>query len=271
MSDITLSSYVRTNLLSLQQTASLMGRTQERLATNKAVNSAVDDPAKYFAAQQHQNRANDLLALKSEMNEAIQAVKAADSGITAIQSMLAQLKGIATSARSADAGQIADLETQYQEVATQITNLANDSGYKGTNFLGASFTLTVTFNENNTTSIDITGADTTVAASAYDLDAANVDLATSGGIDAAIDTINGVVDAYRSLASSLATGLSVVTARQEFTQKIADVLETGAENLVNADTNREGANLLALQTRQQLSTVALSMSSQASQSILRLF
>jgi flagellin-like hook-associated protein FlgL len=269
MNDINLTSSVRANLLSLQQTAMLMGRTQERLATGKAVNSAVDDPAKFFAAQQHMDRANDLLALKSEMGEAIQSIKAADSGITAIQGLLSQLKGIATSARSASASEVADLEARYQEVADQITNLANDSGYKGTNFIaGTSVTLEVTFNEKATTSMTITGKDTTTDAD-FDLDAANVDL--SAGIDAALDKINSVVTAFRSLASSLSTGLSVITARQEFTQKIADVLQTGADDLVNADTNREGANLLALQTRQQLSTVALSMSSQASQSILRLF
>ena len=52
---------------------------------------------------------------------------------------------------------------------------------------------------------------------------------------------------------------------------MAEVLETGADNLTNADTNREGANLLALQTRQQLGTIALSMSSHSSQAVLRLF
>jgi flagellin-like hook-associated protein FlgL len=40
---------------------------------------------------------------------------------------------------------------------------------------------------------------------------------------------------------------------------------------VNADTNAEAANLLALQTRQQLSQTALSLSNQADQAILRLF
>jgi flagellin len=45
----------------------------------------------------------------------------------------------------------------------------------------------------------------------------------------------------------------------------------GADALTAADTNEEGANMLALQTRQQLGVVALQLSNQAQQSILRLF
>ena len=44
-----------------------------------------------------------------------------------------------------------------------------------------------------------------------------------------------------------------------------------ADNLVLADSNEEGANLLALQTRQQLSTTALSLANQANQAVLKLF
>ena len=50
-----------------------------------------------------------------------------------------------------------------------------------------------------------------------------------------------------------------------------NVLESGANNLVNADMNEEGANMLMLQTRQALGTSSLSIASQAAQSVLRLF
>ena len=59
--------------------------------------------------------------------------------------------------------------------------------------------------------------------------------------------------------------------RQDFTKNLINTLQTGADNLVLADTNEEGANMLALQTRQSLSTTALSLANQASQAVLRLF
>ncbi|MBL8628772.1 MAG: flagellin, partial [Rhodospirillaceae bacterium] len=51
MSDITLSSATRTNLLSLQRTTGLIGRTQERLASGLKVNSAIDDALAFFKAR----------------------------------------------------------------------------------------------------------------------------------------------------------------------------------------------------------------------------
>jgi len=50
-----------------------------------------------------------------------------------------------------------------------------------------------------------------------------------------------------------------------------NVLQTGAANLVNADMNAEGANMLMLQTRQALGTTSLSIASQGAQAVLRLF
>ena len=59
--------------------------------------------------------------------------------------------------------------------------------------------------------------------------------------------------------------------RQDFTQSLISTLTTGADKLVLADTNEEGAKLLALNTRQQLSQTALSLANQANQAVLRLF
>lgn len=49
------------------------------------------------------------------------------------------------------------------------------------------------------------------------------------------------------------------------------VLEEGADKLTLADMNEESANILALRTRQNLATNALSLASQANQAILKLF
>ena len=69
----------------------------------------------------------------------------------------------------------------------------------------------------------------------------------------------------------MSSNLSTVQIRQDFTKAMVNTLQTGADSLTLADSNEEGANLLALQTRQQLSTTALSLASQASQAVLRLF
>ena len=74
-----------------------------------------------------------------------------------------------------------------------------------------------------------------------------------------------------SQASAFGSNLSIVQNRQDFTNNMVNTLTTGSDGLTLADGNLEGANMLALQTRQQLSITALSLASQADQNVLRLF
>jgi flagellin-like hook-associated protein FlgL len=69
----------------------------------------------------------------------------------------------------------------------------------------------------------------------------------------------------------LAANLSILSTRQQFVSSMVNTLVEGAGKLTNADTNEEGANMLMLQTRQQLGVTSLSLASQAAQSVLRLF
>jgi len=96
--DVTLTAAMRANLYSLQQTAQLMATTQQRLSTGKKVNSALDNPQNYFSALALTNRANDISSLLDGMGQAIQAITTASNGITAAQSVVSQMKSVATSA-----------------------------------------------------------------------------------------------------------------------------------------------------------------------------
>src|ERR1044071_332816 len=98
MADITLSAGVRQNLLSLQSTAQLMAQTQNRLATGKKVNSALDNPNNFFTAQGLEGRASDLSGLLDSMSNAVQTVKAANDGITAISKLVDSAKALANQA-----------------------------------------------------------------------------------------------------------------------------------------------------------------------------
>ncbi len=375
-SDITLSSAVRSNLLALQNTANLLGKTQEKLATGLKVNSALDDPTAFFTASSLNSRANDLSRLQDFVGNAVQTIKAADEGISAITKLVesaeatarqalqsagntasttgnvdisgetdigANVAGIAdgdaftvqvgsasavtitvadgdgttellsklnavsnVSASVTDDGYLKVEATngedlviaestntpaaalgltvgtstaaentdrtafaaQFNELRSQIDQLANDASYNGINLLDGD-NLTVTFNEDATSSLSVSGV--TFNASGLGVSAAQNTFQTDGDINAALTDLQAATDTLRSQASKFGSNLSVVETRQDFTKNLINVLETGAANLTLADTNEEGANLLALQTRQQLSSTALSLASQADQNVLRLF
>jgi len=275
MNNITLTSGMRANLFSLQQTSTAMESTQTRLSSGKRVNSALDDPINFFAAQGHTQRANDLAMRKDEMSEAIQTIKAANNGLEAMTDMIASAKSLAQSAMATnDTTERATLQTQYDEMLDQIQDVIEDSGYKGTNLLDS------TNNQEIVVAFDESG-DSTLTVSAEDVISDFEDIGDAGAIGdwsadlanitASIESLDNARDTVRTAAKTLSNQLSTITTRQEFTTKMINTLEDGAANLVNADLNEEGANMLMLQTRQSLGTTSLSLASQAAQSVMRLF
>ena len=204
------------------------------------------------------------------MAEAIQTIKAADAGISAITDLLQQAKALITAARSASASEITSLQNQYDELLDQIADLADDSGYKGTNLLDAA-TLTVDFDEAGESSLDIVGFSATTSGAIGDVNISAANFSTSADMDNAVGEIDDALTELRTQSKTLSSNLSVVTSREEFTTNMINTLQEGADKLTLADMNEEGANMLMLQTRQALGTTALSLSSQAAQAVLRLF
>jgi flagellin len=365
INDISLTAGMRANLTSLQQTVSLLNRTQQRLSTGKAVNSALDNPVNFFAAQSLNNRASDLAGFKDGMSNAVQTIKAANEGLTGITTLLNAAKAVAASVegtpdysgkttatitisglKALDAvtidgktytegtdftkGATDDLTAmslaaaitggtkgatalsvngnsitigdstgtndvnaldvtpaaylsavtvaassergalikQYDDILNSITDMAKDSSFQGINLLKAGTVLSVNFGGGN--KLDISGAATDAAALGLSQLVAGTDWTTGSGsiqmglVDTALATLRGT-------SSGLSNNLSIIQARQDFSTNLGNVLTTGADNLTLADTNQEGANMLMLQTRNSLGTTALSLSSQAAQSVLRLF
>jgi len=436
---IALSSGVRTSLNALQSTAAAAQAIQNRLATGKRVNSAVDNPVNFFTASALNDRASQLTSLLDGQSNAVQTIQAASKGIDAItrlvttaQSTIKQAQndaaqnrptkagtalataaeqiavnkslkdialdkklvdndadatnnaatssdsgnlgiatastqiaisivagsntyeasfsatnatvrdlvneinksGIATAfvdekgqlnvkgtgsetlqvglgAAGTAAGAITDAQTggqntavglvaadrttgitssgitsavrsnliqQFNDLRNQIDSLAKDAGYNGLNLLGGD-KLQVVFNEKTgktQNKLDIQGTllsseNLGIQKATGTQTAGEVNFQNDLDLEKATASLANALTSLRSLSSTLGSNLSVVQARQDFTRDLVTTLKTGADNLVLADTNEEGANLLALQTRSQLSQTALSLASQADQAVLRLF
>jgi flagellin-like hook-associated protein FlgL len=228
---ITLTASMRSNLSSLKTIQSQMDTTQERLSTGNKVNSAIDNASSYYQARSLNNRASDLDSLLDSMGQGIQTIQAANQGINL-------LKG---------------------------------------------GTLTITFNETRSNQFTVEGKDIVdemaiSAASGKDgawaVEDGATDEAKAKVIEAvtkSIDEMATATDTLRSYATELGNNYSIIETRQDFTDALIDVLETGADDLLLADMNEESANYLALQTRQQLAINSLSLASQSAQSILNLF
>ena len=284
MSRISLTAGMTQNLLSLQNTASLLEMTQARLASGKKVNSSVDDPVAYFDAEAHYQLADDYSAFKDGMSEAVQTIKAATSTIDSLKDILSQMKSTVTSAKTASSSSdSADYVTQYNSLLEQLEYLSGDGEYKGVNLLGGD-SLNVVFNTEGE-ELEIAGFNADIASLALTSTQSGGDFWVAGAatqesgitdaittaLNAIIDDIDDAVATLRSKAKVLSSNLGIVTTRQEFTNNMIATLNTGGDNLTLADMNQEGANMLMLQTRQAMGIQSLSIASQSAQQVLQLF
>ena len=165
---------------------------------------------------------------------------------------------------------------QFNQLRDQLDKYAGDASYNGINLLSGD-NLRLTLNETGSSTINIQAKDSngdtlSINSTNLGIDAAeDADFDSNTAINSVLSSLTSSLATLRSQGSAFGSNLSAVQNRQDFTKAMINTLQTGADNLVLADTNEEGANLLALQTRQSLSTTALSLSAQADQAVLSLF
>jgi flagellin-like hook-associated protein FlgL len=274
ISNISLTASARANLLSLQQTSQLLATTQNRLSTGKKVNSALDGATSYFASQGFLSRANDLSAIKDNLSNSLQTVTAASNAIDSITKLVQQAQGLtATALQNSDTDSRSALAVQFNDLLGQINGLVNDATFNGTNLVGATNTsLVVYFNEDNTSKLTITSVNLSVDTSnGLSIGGATAKFAADSDINTSVSQLQTALSKLRTTASGFGNNVTVIQTRQDFTSQLINTLQTASDNLTLADVNEEGANLQALQARNQLGITSLGISGQLAQAILRLF
>ena len=155
---------------------------------------------------------------------------------------------------------------QFTTALNAYDQLISDSNYQGINLIKGD-SLKVTFNESGNHAYEIKGTD--ISSAALGLDVAQWE--TLSDIKASIEQLKSAVSTLRKVDSELGNNFSIIQNRQDFTERLINILTEGADKLTLADMNEESANMLSLQTRQQLAINSLSLASQASQAVLKLF
>jgi flagellin len=273
MTDVTLSAATTSALLLTQRTSALATLISDRIATGLRVTRAADDAAAFFSAQSLTSRAGDLLALKSGINQGVSALGGALAGLSAITDITNQLRGIAAAARGGSAESRAAAAAQFDALRGQIDSLAGDVSFNGINLISAQpGSLTVAFNETGTSSLTVPGAASDAASLGIGTAAGSFNnFATAADIDAAIAGLDKALGTLRSTASTLGSNASVLNIRLDFTQNLANTLQAGAGNLVNADLNEEAAKLLSLRLKTELSLIGQTIANDSQQAVLQLF
>ena len=196
--------------------------------------------------------------------------------------------------KTASTTERAALQTQFNTLSAQMNQLFNDSSYQGLNLLNSSSSvLQVDFSTSSNARLSVAGKNllvsstsngglfTTLGGVAANSLASNIiglggatvtfTAASVSNFDQGISRIDDAITTLRSTAAQLGSNVTFLNTRLEFSVKYINTLETGSDKLTLADINEEGANLVALQTRQQLALQALSFAGQNERSVLSLF
>lgn len=297
MSNITLSAAQRESLLSLIDTQKLSERTQNRLATGRQINKVLDGPISFFRNRALVDRVTDFERLRQEIDQGISAVSSTIDGLDAMDQLIRQARGIVDAARSQTLQERRNANNQFTTIFRQVYQLIEDTSYQGTNLInGSNNELTVRFGVRTSSRLNVLGLNLnntaqntnsifTFAAfsSTGDAIVSNLLKFTAGFTrlgsensaislaDGAVTNIDNILQRLRAITADYGNNVAILRTRLSFTDDYTATMQTGADNLVRADLNEEGANLVVLQTRQQLAIQALSISGQQTQAILRLF
>ena len=286
MSNVILGSATQQNLLALQNINTQQQQTQNHLSTGLLVSSAVDDAVKFFQSQSLVNRASDLSTRKDSIDQGISSVTTATQGIQSAISVLQQMQGLVTSAKTQTATQRASAATQFTTLATQLNQLLNDASYQGLNLINSTASkLTLQFSQSTASTLSVKGQNLLVSKSisgalavsklVTGLAGVTFSTAVSGNKTSKFDVVyaalNNAISTFQAAAQSLGSNVSFLQTRLSFTEQYIATLQAGSDKLTVADVNVESTNLVTLQTRQQLAIQSLSIATQAEQSVLRLF
>ena len=273
--EVTLSSAVRSSLLSLAGTENLISRTQNRLSSGLKVASPIDNARIFFEAKGLNDRSSDFSEKKDGIDQGISSLSAALESVEAVDSLVNQLKGLANQAKSASTSELLSIQTQFNDLLDQVDNLTADSTYQGLNLVnGTGESLDVEFSNLTTSVINIASVDLTTGTLGLDITsvvALTVASTLTTKLDDAITELDAALDTLRANGAELGSNVALLQTRLDFTEKYVNILEEGSAKLTLANITEEGANLVALQTRQQLGFSALAFAGQSEQSVLALF
>lgn len=273
MADITLTASTRTNLLTTQRIDALSAQTNRRLATGLRVSRSTDSPIVYFMAKALTDEASDLMAIKDNIGQSLSVVGNAVSDIDYISSMINQMQAVANGAADQSADARAELAAQFDEIRSQLDTLAADSQFAGTNLIGAPpDSVPVTLNSDGSSLFTITGVASDSASLGIGTAAGTYNnFATDADVENAVFGLQEAFAALQTTSKTLGSNAGVLNTRLDYTQDLANTMESGGFRLTGADMNEEAANMLALNVSRQLAMSGLNFVNQSQQAIQQLF
>lgn len=260
-------------LRNLNATGKDLENTQTKINTGLKISSAKDNAAVFSIAQKLRGDLRGLNAVQQSLDRGISTVDVALAAATAISDLLLEMKekSVAAADQGLDTTSRAALSQDFSALRDQITTIVNNAEFNGTNLIdGGTDAIVAITNADATQTLTVSHQELTLSSSNIPITTTQT-IGTQDLASAAVTDIGEAINNLNSVLTKLGAGSTSLEQNRNFASNLADVIEVGIGNLVDADMAKESANLQALQVKQQLGIQALSIANQSPQAILSLF
>jgi flagellin len=251
-----------------------LSKTMEKLASGYRINKAGDDAAGLALSEKLRAQIRGSQKALDNVQDGINVMNIADGALQTIADNLQRMRELAVQAANDtySATQRTSMQTEYDQLASGINQIAQAAEFNGVKLLDGTSTLaTLQIGANTTANVDdfdVSGLFVDSQASALNVDTEQLDthanaLAAITALDTAIDTVNTTrgnlgasVNRLESTAGNLATNI--------------ENLSSSESRIRNVDVAAESATLARNQILQQAASAMLAQANTAPQLALQL-
>jgi flagellin len=243
----------------------------QRLSTGNRINTSKDDPAGIAISSRLTAEYRGLDMAIRNASDAQALINTAEGAYTEITALLQRARELAVQG-SNDTNSSTDrtsLQTEINQLMTEVDNIANNTKYAGTTLLDSAYTFTFQIGSGTSTELTVTMTDSNIAALDAQITGSNT-LASHGAFQtiigdfdsalAAVGTARGKLGAYSNRLDSVVRNLT----------NNSNAIKEGVGRIQDADFAAETTNLSKTQILQQAATAMLAQANAAKQGVLAL-
>ena len=257
----------------LSNTGTQLNKSMERLSSGLRINRAADDAAGLAVSEGMRSQIRGMNVASRNAQDGVSMVQVADGALGNVGDMLQRVRDLAVQASNGTLtdAQRTNLDTEVQQILTEIGKTGTDTEFNGLKILAGSVATAasaVTLQVGANASQNIAFTIGTVSAS--DLGISGIAVSTAASATAAIASL----DAAISTVTTSRANLGAIQNRLEHTINrlgmTSENLQAAESRIRDADMASEMIDYTRNQILQQSGTAMLAQANQAPQSILSL-
>jgi flagellin len=257
----------------LTQTTKKLSTSFEHISSGLRINKAADDAAGLGMAENLDAQGRSLRQASRNANDGVSVLEVAEGATGEVANIIKRMRELAvqSSSETLDNTERAYIDDEFTQLAGEVDRIAQVTEFNGVKVSDGSITqLDVQVGANNSANDRITLSLGDLRATVLGIDATSIDLATSGGAQAALTVLDGALDDVNGYRSKMGASQNRLESALRNLGTYSESIQGAESRIRDADYAYETAQMSKLQIMQQAGVAVLGQANQLGQSALRL-